>query len=377
VYFYFFPQPLSLKEQLSEIYSEDNFRNDLLKFRKQKNNFEMNFKPNNTKEIPILIYSASGEGMWKHINFFTNDWTENCPVPCKFTKDINDFENSDIVLNHETAFNSDLIKIYPSKKPKKIAVLTLENFYRSSSIGSDKFLERIYSNQRTIFHNWLSKIDFLISTHRDSDVVVNYIYGLQLSDPFHHTPEIIREHLIKKSLLMDKKKDVLASTWISNCNSNIRNTYINELSRFMKIDHYGICYNTGLKGRAFNKFHQQSKYKFILAFENTIQTDYMTEKYYEGLRANSVMIYLGSPNMHDASPIHGKIGINALEYTPKELARYLEELNKKDEKYLDYLNWEKKEINQKFYEETRNDFLLKGKESWVCRLCKNFRDRFG
>jgi hypothetical protein len=372
------PSNLTFQEQLSDMFQEDNFRNELLKFRKEKNTIELNkqIRINRTKENPILIYSASGEGMWRHINFFSNDWTENCMVPCKFSKEIKDFEKSDIILNYETAYTSDLAINYPSKKPKKFAVLTLENFYRSSSIGADKYLERIYSSPRKIFHRWLSSIDILISTHQDSDVVVNYIYGLQMRDPFNHTPEIIRKHLMENFLIIDKKKDILASSWISNCNSNIRNTYIIELSKWMKIDHYGGCYNTGLNGRSFNKIQQQAKYKFILAFENTIQTDYMTEKYFEGLRANSVMIYFGAPNMHHFSPINGKIGINALEYTPKELANYLNELNTNDVKYLEYLNWRKKKPRESFDKVSRNDFLIKGKESWICRLCQHFHQRF-
>jgi hypothetical protein len=80
------------------MYKEDNFRNGLLKIQKQKHLTTVmnraNPVQNRTKENPILIYSASGEGFWKHVNFFSDDWTENCPVPCKFSKEIKDFENA-------------------------------------------------------------------------------------------------------------------------------------------------------------------------------------------------------------------------------------------------------------------------------------------
>jgi hypothetical protein len=365
-------------EQLSRMYKEDNFRNGLLKIQKQKHLTTVmnraNPVQNRTKENPILIYSASGEGFWKHVNFFSDDWTENCPVPCKFSKEIKDFENADIIWIHES--ESDIIYNFPSIKQKKIAVLTLENFYRSSSVGFEHFVEKFYIDQRTLFKKWLSKIEILISTHKHSDVVVNYVYGLQMSDEFHHNPLKVRKHLMENNVMMNKKKDVLASSWISNCKSEVRNAYVTELSKYIKIDHYGGCYNTGLKGRDYDKVTQQSKYKFVLAFENTIQTDYLSEKYYEALKADSVMIYFGAPNMHEHSPIQGKIGINALDYTPEELANYLQMLNENDEKYLDFLRWRSKEMNHSFYQATRNDFLIKGKDSWICRLCQNFHQRF-
>eukprot|EP01080_Neovahlkampfia_damariscottae_P012198 gene12198-5785_t len=378
VFFYInFVYEHPLEKQLYEIMEDDIYRNKLLSYRKTLIDNEINsrnVKINRTDNNPVLIYSASGPAFWPHLNLFSPEWTEDCPVPCKFSEKFEDFEKSDIVWSHELTNVAVLLNRMPLQKPKKIAVLTLENFYRSATM--DNMIRRFYVNMKRNFRHWMSKVDILISMSKHSDVVVNYFYGLGFKEKYSHTPEIVQKYLIEKPITKKKRKDVLASTWISNCFSVVRNTYIKELSKHMKIDHYGKCFNSGLDGKKYNKEEQQSSYKFILAFENTVQSDYLSEKYFGALRADAVLVYFGAPNMHDYSPISGKMGINALDYTPEELAKFLQELADDDEKYNQYLNWKKQALQQKFLQDSRKDFLLKGKDGWMCRLCQHYHQRY-
>jgi hypothetical protein len=64
---------------------------------------------------------------------------------------------------------------------------------------------------------------------------------------------------------------------ISNCSPNsFRMKAITELERFgIKIDKYGSCFSNSFDG---NKLDLIAKYPFYLAFENSIENDYVTEK---------------------------------------------------------------------------------------------------
>ena len=43
-------------------------------------------------------------------------------------------------------------------------------------------------------------------------------------------------------------------------------------------------------------------YKFVIAFENAIANDYVTEKFYNPLYAGAIPIYLGAPNVREFAP---------------------------------------------------------------------------
>ena len=44
------------------------------------------------------------------------------------------------------------------------------------------------------------------------------------------------------------------------------------------------------------------RYRFYLAFENTCETGYVTEKVYNGLDAGVIPVYLGAPDIADYVP---------------------------------------------------------------------------
>lgn len=56
------------------------------------------------------------------------------------------------------------------------------------------------------------------------------------------------------------------------------------------------------------------KYKFCLAFENSCEEDYLTEKYWQSLVAGCIPVVIGAPNIEDFAPandsyIHYKVQI--------------------------------------------------------------------
>lgn len=107
-----------------------------------------------------------------------------------------------------------------------------------------------------------------------------------------------------------------------------------------------------------------AKYKFYLAFENTVIDDYVTEKFFASFLSSSIPVYRGAPNIHKFSPgEHSFINVHDFK-TPKDLAEYLFYLNKNKTAYDEYFEWRKKPLSQNYLEKWRQ-----GTPSMFCRLC--------
>lgn len=66
-----------------------------------------------------------------------------------------------------------------------------------------------------------------------------------------------------------------------------------------------------------------NSYRFNIVIENEIVDDYVTEKFYEGLKSASLMVYLGAPNVHRYAPAHRSF-INVADFSGvDDLASYL------------------------------------------------------
>ena len=87
-------------------------------------------------------------------------------------------------------------------------------------------------------------------------------------------------------------------------NKSHRLEYIQELMKYIKVDSYGKIFNnkklendTGQKSKS--KLELYRNYKFVIAFENSIEIDYVTEKFFDPLSVCSVPIYYGAPNIKE------------------------------------------------------------------------------
>ena len=108
-----------------------------------------------------------------------------------------------------------------------------------------------------------------------------------------------------------------------------------------------------------------SRYKFTLAFENSIAPDYVTEKFFDPLIAGSVPIYLGAPNVSDFAPAK-RCFINVTDFDgPAALAAYLNAVDRDPDAYAEYLAWKKDGLSSSF----RNS-LKELQEAAFDRLCR-------
>ncbi|XP_030625673.1 GDP-fucose protein O-fucosyltransferase 3 isoform X1 [Chanos chanos] len=130
-----------------------------------------------------------------------------------------------------------------------------------------------------------------------------------------------------------------------------RDVYVQELMRYVQVDSYGQCLHnkdlpshlrdsTSMEEQDF--YHLLAQYKFILAFENAICDDYITEKLWRPLKLGVVPVYYGAPNVHLWLPSNRSVIVVDPNEKPENLAQYLKRLDKNDWEYLTYLEWKHK-----------------------------------
>ena len=134
----------------------------------------------------------------------------------------------------------------------------------------------------------------------------------------------------------------------------MRDQYVSELMKFIPVDSYGTCLNNkelpsdiqgseNFESEKFLRFLAQ--YKFVIAFENAICDDYVTEKLWRTLAIGSIPIYMGAPNVQSLLP-NDKSAILVQNYaSPTELATHIKKINSNDSEYWSYLQ-HKKEYNR-------------------------------
>lgn len=135
----------------------------------------------------------------------------------------------------------------------------------------------------------------------------------------------------------------------SNCDTlTERDVYVAKLMMFKPIDSYGDClnnkvlpmelkydYRSRLKAKKLFKFI--ARYKFVIAIENAVCDDYVTEKFWRAIHLGVVPIYFGSPSISDWIP-NAKSAILIQDYpTPHLLSQHIDKLMQDDELYEEYL----------------------------------------
>lgn len=130
-----------------------------------------------------------------------------------------------------------------------------------------------------------------------------------------------------------------------------RDSYVRELMTYVEVDSYGEClHNKDLPRQlkspasmdADGFYRIIAQYKFILAFENAICDDYITEKFWRPLKLGVVPVYYGSPSVTDWLPSN-RSAILVSEFShPRELAAYIRQLDSDDRLYKAYMEWKLK-----------------------------------
>ena len=111
------------------------------------------------------------------------------------------------------------------------------------------------------------------------------------------------------------------------------------LSTNPNIDIFGthwVSNGENIKGEVWNKHVALDDYKFSIACENTIQKNYISEKFWDVILTDSVPIYLGCSNISEYIPSDCYINLNGLSFD--EISEKMNDIiNNSDDYYRRYI----------------------------------------
>ena len=330
---------------------------------------EFNNAGNEQRPKKILIWNTYWESraLWNKI--FAQIIHGNCPIKnCILTMNKLELNSSDAILFHLV----DLHNNYEVPKYRNSNQIWIAMTYEPPFILNHTGLQLMALNG--IFNRTMSY-------RKDSDIVVRHgkYHPILDGDPKYTFPNYIsnwvnsRDDSKVRNYAQGKRRLVSWFASSRSCKSHSgREFYVKQLQEYIDVDIYGSCgpFKCGVQKTLRNPYKVEHDdcyflvsvgYKFVLAFENSICEDYVTEKLYNNLKLNVIPVVFGGSNYSYYAPPHSVIDASKL--TPKELAEYLVLLDKNDTLYNEYFNWKKD-----YYIESNDGVPL------ACDLCRKLND---
>ncbi|XP_023029106.2 alpha-(1,3)-fucosyltransferase 10 isoform X1 [Leptinotarsa decemlineata] len=238
----------------------------------------------------------------------------------------------------------------------------------------------------------LFNITSTFSRYSDFPITLQYLANLMsITDNKYYIPVEIKNTYLKT------QAPVLYIQ--SDCDTPLGRDYlVKKLAKYVEIDSYGKC----LKNKEFPKeyviyminctkyfcnfffrlktvfpldlYNNEylefiSKYKFIIAFENAICDDYVTEKFWRPIIVGSIPIYLGAPNIEDWLPNEQSAILVKNFKNMKAVANFINILNKNDTLYESFLGHKLsgRITNSLLEENVLSQHPITGFECYVCK----------
>ena len=178
---------------------------------------------------------------------------------------------------------------------------------------------------------WNNAINWTMTYRTDSDI--KYSYGDVIKARRNITKEKDFAMIFSK-----KTKDV---AWIvSDCNTESqREKYVSILRKYINVDVYGKCgHFKNCSTEVANDCEETiaQDYKFYLSFENSMCTDYMTEKVYRWFDRDIVSVVRGSRTYQNLLPKGTYIDTSNFQ-SISALGKYLKELSGNEKHYVNML----------------------------------------
>ncbi|KAK3770956.1 hypothetical protein RRG08_029047 [Elysia crispata] len=173
---------------------------------------------------------------------------------------------------------------------------------------------------------WNRAMNMTCSYRVDSDVFVPY--GFLSFEP---KPLSVRPNYYE----IAQKKTKWVAWFVSNCNTpSKRMQYVKQMKAYIDVDIFGAC------GTPCPRFQPKCEnallenYKFYLSFENSLCTDYVTEKFFKVFKDNTFIIPVTRGGADYAKYFPANIFINAADFmSPRELAEHLKSLGSDTKRY--------------------------------------------
>lgn len=188
---------------------------------------------------------------------------------------------------------------------------------------------------------FLSRIDILMTYERSANIWVSYHPGRNT------WLEALRQPLPNKTEIAP-----LVMFQSAPFNRSGRIEFASNLMNKIKTDSYGkLLNNRSLsindEGRS-TKLSTISRYKFCLSLENSIDRDYVTEKFFDPLLVGTIPIYRGAPNIQEFAP-GKKCFIDANKFSSvEELADHVRFVDTDHDAYSEFFAWRKKPLLPSF-----------------------------
>lgn len=227
-------------------------------------------------------------------------------------------------------------------------------FYGTDVRLHDLPLPRLPHHQWALLHEESPKNNWFFSSggvlglfnqtatfRRESDYPLTTMWLTSLADIESHRYNVpISE---KNSLLATQQLGPIAYVQ-SDCDPpSDRDHLVRMLSRYIKIDSYGRClHNKDLPTHIANGVHSMdhpdfykllAKYKFLIAMENAVCDDYITEKFWRAFYVGTIPIVYGSPTIRDFLPTPGSAVLVTDHDTLSSLVQAINFLNSDDAAY--------------------------------------------
>jgi hypothetical protein len=133
-------------------------------------------------------------------------------------------------------------------------------------------------------------------------------------------------------------------------NYGLRTELAIKLSNNSEVDIYGTYWeknDKNIKGEIWNKHVGLDKYKFSISCENSIQKNYVSEKFWDVILTDTIPIYLGCTNLNEYIPDNCYISLN--DKTIDEMIQTINEISSNTDYYYEkYINNIRK-LKQDFY----------------------------
>ncbi|XP_052782237.1 alpha-(1,3)-fucosyltransferase fut-5-like [Mya arenaria] len=176
--------------------------------------------------------------------------------------------------------------------------------------------------------SWYRTMNWSMSYRTDADIV--YPYGMLVTKA---GPPV----QVKPSVYKQKRK--WAAWIVSNCGADSwRDEFVHEMrASGLQIDVFGRCSGSEFTNINTLRASIEKDYKFYLSFENSLCTDYITEKFFRYYNWEIVLVTRGGANYSELLP--RDTFIDSAHYpSAKELVQYLLQVGDSESKYLSYLN---------------------------------------
>lgn len=299
--------------------------------------------PNKTKLI--LYYTKFfGNAYWYNSNakeVYSNDFNiNNCPIlvnACHITIDHQYFSASDASLIHlRESINYNKLNSISRRSDQRFVFFLKESPVHSPILSSKE-------------HGQL--FNYTQTYRPDSDITATTLRNF-----FWLFNKKIHPNYDFQSILNTKESGKILAAIISNCGgSSNRLKYIKELKEHISVDVFGKCGKSCPSGSDCRQF-VYSKYKFYLAFENSLCDEYVTEKFFLALHsARIIPVVLGWARYDHYIPSSGYIDVRNFT-SPKQLAEYIDYLDKNTTAYLEYFQWRQYALHIKL-------------PKYMCELC--------